>query len=236
MSGLRSVAGGGSQTGRVADELIDRILSGHYEIGDRLPPERQLAVEFGVSRPVIREALRMLALLQVVESQVGRGAFVIGKPDLSAVSGLTAPRDLFDVIDVREIVETGALRLAQSRATPADRKAVSDALADLRAAVLRGEETAELDVRFHRAIIDASGSKLLADIWGRLENEIRRSIRVSPFGRSMSAEILTDHESVAAGVIEGSLPEALKANTRLHLSHREFLTELDHDLPPEAGS
>lgn len=225
------MAGGGSQTGRVADALIERIRAGHYEIGGRLPPERQLAVEFGVSRPVIREALRMLTMLQVVDVQVGRGAFVIGEPDLGTVTGLNAPRDLFDVIDVREIVETGALRLAQSRATPSARRAVADALTALRAAVSSGSETAELDVRFHRAIIDASGSELLSDIWTRLENEIRRSIRVSPFGRSMSAAILADHEAVAAGVIEGQLPAALKANTRLHLSHRAFLTELDHDDP-----
>jgi len=228
---------GMSQTDRVADTLLDRIRSGRYVVGDRLPPERQLATEFGISRPVVREALRMLSMLQVIDVQVGRGAFVISEPDVATVSSLRAPHDLFDVVDVREIVETGALQLAQSRATPAARQAVRDALAALRTAVENGEETAELDVRFHRAIIEASGSALLRDIWTRLENEIRRSIRVSPFGRSMSTEILADHEHVAAGVIDGRLGEALASNSRLHLSHRAFLSDFSHGEgdPPEAA-
>ena len=171
----------------------------------------------------------MLSMLQVIDVQVGRGAYVISEPDVATISSLRAPHDLLDVVDVREIVETGALQLAQSRATPGARQAVADALAALREAVDSGEETAELDVRFHRTIIEASGSALLSDIWTRLENEIRRSIRVSPFGRSMSTEILTDHELVAAGVVEGKLGEALASNSRLHLSHRAFLSDFSHE-------
>jgi GntR family transcriptional regulator, transcriptional repressor for pyruvate dehydrogenase complex len=206
--------------------LLEAIRSQTYKIGDRLPSERQLASEFGVSRPVVREALRMLSMLQVIEVQVGRGAFVTADPDVETLSDLNTPRDLLDILDVREIVETGALRLAHSRATPADRQLVAGAIEDLQHAVSKKEETAELDVALHRAIISASGSEILLDFWTRLENEIRRTVRVSPSGRSMSPEVLREHETLASGITEGRLDEAIEAETRLSLDNRAFLVDL----------
>jgi len=214
---------GSSQTARVAEALLDRIESGAYETGARLPSERQLATDFGVSRPVVREALRILRMLQIVDVQVGRGAFVTGKPDLGTVLD---PNDLLDVVDVREVIETGALRLACDRATDADRAAVSEAAQALRAAVAVGGETADLDRRLHEAIIEASKSSTLLQIWKGLEDQIRRSIRVSPHGRSMSPEILREHETLAAGITDGAFDDAMRAAADLHRENRAFLAEL----------
>jgi GntR family transcriptional repressor for pyruvate dehydrogenase complex len=225
MTAPQSVGRPSSQTSRVADELLRRIESGEYPVGSRLPSERQLATEFELSRPVIREAMRMLTMLQVIDVQVGRGAFVTEAPDVGLLDA-EADRDLFDVIDVREIIEGGALRLAHGRATPAARESVADALRRLREAVDRHEETTDLDTRLHETIIEASGSSILREIWHGLQGEIRRSIRVSPTGRFMSAEVLRDHEALAAGVIDGELDEALAAASRLHLDNRVFLSEL----------
>jgi GntR family transcriptional repressor for pyruvate dehydrogenase complex len=222
----RSVARSTSQTSRVADELLRRIRGGEYTVGSRLPSERQLATEFELSRPVIREALRMLTMLQVIDVQVGRGAYVTEAPDVAGLLDDETDRDLFDVIDVREIIEVGALRLAQARATPAARAAVANALESLRQAVERHEETTDLDTRLHETIIDASGSAILLEIWHGLEGEIRRSIRVSPTGRFMSADVLEAHETLAAGVTDGEVEHALAAASRLHLDNRAFLSEL----------
>jgi GntR family transcriptional repressor for pyruvate dehydrogenase complex len=215
-----------SQTSRVADELLRRIRAGEYPVGARLPSERQLALEFELSRPVIREALSMLSMLQVVDVQVGRGTFVTDPPDDTGPLDPDVDRDLFDVVDVREVIEIGALRLAQARATPAAREAVGDALRDLQHAVEHREETTELDTRLHELIIDASGSPILREIWANLHDQIRRSVRVSPGGRFMTPEVLKDHVTLASGVTDGALDDALAAAGRLALDNRLFLTEL----------
>jgi GntR family transcriptional regulator, transcriptional repressor for pyruvate dehydrogenase complex len=217
---------GKSQTSRVADELLRRIRGGVYAVGDRLPSERRLAEEFKVSRPVVREALSMLTMLQLVDVQVGRGAFVTAADEPEAALDLNGPGDLLDVIDVREVIEVGALRLAQARATPQARHAVQRALDELRDAVREGQETTALDARLHETIIDASDSPILREIWHGLEGRIRNSIRVSPTGRSMSAAVLRDHEALASGIIDGHLAEALASAERLALDNRGFLTEL----------
>lgn len=217
---------GATQTSRVADELLRRLRAGDYPVGTKLPSERQLATEFGVSRPVVREALRTLTMLQVIDVQVGRGAFVLATTETDASLGLLDSGDLLDVVDVREVIEVGALRLAQSRATEAGRHAVATALDELRAAVRAGAETTALDQRLHATIIEASGSALLRNIWSSLEERIRSSIRISPTGRSMSPEVLGDHEELASGITDGRLDEALAAAERLALDNRIFLRDV----------
>jgi GntR family transcriptional repressor for pyruvate dehydrogenase complex len=215
---------GTPQTSRVADELLRRIQAGEYPVGSKLPGERPLALEFEVSRPVVREALRMLTMLQVIDVQVGRGAFVTeaSEPELA----LDDTGDLLDVIDVREVIEVGALKLAQSRASEEGRRAVAEALQALRDAVAAKAETTELDQNLHRAIIESSGSALLEGIWRSLEERIRSSIRLSPTGRSMSPEVLEDHEALASGVLDGHLEEALAAAERLAIDNRIFLRDV----------
>ncbi|HEX4805210.1 MAG TPA: GntR family transcriptional regulator [Conexibacter sp.] len=217
---------GGSQSMRVADQLLDRIRAGQHAVGDRLPSERALAEEFGVSRPVIREALRVLVMLQVVDVQVGRGAFVLAEPDLAPTLQAGDPLDLLDVVDVREIMETGALKLASARANAAAKRAVARALRELERAVEGERDTADLDRKLHAAIVDASGSPALVRVWRGLEREISLSIRLSPKGRFMSPEILDEHRRVAAGVTDGALDEALAAAARLHAENRRFVEEL----------
>jgi len=210
----------------VAEELLSRIRAGRYAVGDRLPSERALAEELGVSRPVVREALRVLVMLQVVDVQVGRGTFVLAEPDLTPSLEPRHPTELLDVVDVREIMETGALRLAATRANAGAKRAVAQALARLERAVEAGEDTADLDRKLHAAIVEASGSPSLSRIWQELEREISVSIRISPKGLFMSQEILEMHRLVAAGVTDGALEEALAAAERLHADNRQFVEEL----------
>jgi GntR family transcriptional regulator, transcriptional repressor for pyruvate dehydrogenase complex len=221
---------------RVAEKILERIRSKPYGVGDKLPAERALAEEFGVSRPVVREALRMLVMLQVVDVQVGRGAFVLGDPDLAPSLHPTDQIELLDVVDVREIMETGALRLAAERADARARSAVGKALAKLEKAVGREEDTTELDRKLHAAIVEASGSPALMRIWRNLEHEISLSIRISPMGRFMSPEILAEHRQVAAGVTDGAVDEAIAAVSRLHAENRKFVEDLIEREQASSGS
>lgn len=212
-----------TQRTRIADELLKAIRQQTIPVGTKLPSERQLATEYGVSRPIVREALGMLSMLDVIDIQMGRGAFVV-----SADVSTDAATDygLLDIVDAREAIEMGAVRLAVSRSQQEDRDAIDAALARLAEAVESRRETADLDMDLHRSIVEAARSPKLMQLWGNMTEEIAHTIRVSPHGRSMSPEIFHDHEALALGVVRGDVQAASAACSSLYDSHRDFLRSL----------
>lgn len=217
------VDGNGTQRARVADDLLKQIRDGIHPVGSKLPSERQLAEAFGVSRPVVREALGMLSMLDVIDIQMGRGAFVVSA-DVSTEQ--PAEYGLIDVVDAREVIEAGALRLAAVRSGLEEKEAVRGAIEALERAVRLGEDTTAADLELHRSIVRAARSPLLQKLWDDINDEIAQTIRVSPHGRAMSQAILADHRALAQGVIEGDLAGALAATRVLYDHHRGFLRSL----------
>lgn len=213
-----------TQRSRVADRLLQDIRDGRYAVSEKLPSERQLAEAFGVSRPVVREALMMLSSLDVVDIQVGRGAFVVAN-DVGPQPG-EKKRSLIDVTDVREALETGALRMSATRARRQEKAAVRAALDSLSSQVARGEETAADDLALHRSIVAAARSPILLQLWTNLTDEIAQTIRLSPHGRAMSEEILEQHRVLANGILVGELDAALVVCAELHEDNRRFLRGL----------
>jgi GntR family transcriptional regulator, transcriptional repressor for pyruvate dehydrogenase complex len=212
-----------TQRSRIADDLLSAIRTSKYPVGTKLPSERILAEEYGVSRPVVREALGMLSSLDVLEIQMGRGAFV-----LSSDVSVEQPSDytLIDIVDAREAIESGAIRLTAARARRTERTAVDRALRDLEHAVTSGIDTSKADMALHQAIVHAARSPLLEKLFVDMTDEIAQTIRISPHGRAMSAEILRDHKELAEGVIDDDLAKSLSACGRLYDDHRKFLRAL----------
>jgi GntR family transcriptional repressor for pyruvate dehydrogenase complex len=212
-----------TQRSRIADDLLRTIRDGEYPVGAKLPSERQLAEQYSVSRPVIREALGMLSTLDVIEIQVGRGAFVTSA-DVEIEP--TQKFGLLDIVDTREVIEAGALRLASDRADDHDREKVAAAFEALEAAVLAGKETTEPDIALHLSIVEAARSGMLLKLWSDMTGEIAQTVRISPHGKAMSKEILEDHRRLAAGITAGELDEAMHACSDLYNDHRQFLRSL----------
>lgn len=155
------------RTGNVFEEAVERVLQairlGVLSGGDRLPPERELALRLRVSRVTLREALSALQDAGFVERRRGRGGgcFVTGKTTW-AVAPPTAwsAKDLDDILAFRSVVETGAAELAAARAVS------DDALADLSALCRACEEASlerfrQADSRFHLGIAELAGSSSL---------------------------------------------------------------------------
>lgn len=212
-----------TQRSRIADDLLKTIRAGRFPIGSKLPSERRLAEQYGVSRPVIREALGMLSTLDVVDIQLGRGAFVIN-------TDVELEREqkfgLIDVVDAREVIESGALRLADVRADDNAKNQVAAAFRALEEAVAAKIDTTELDLALHHSIVEAARSPMLLKLWADMTEEITHTVRISPHGRSMNAEILEGHRKLAAGISEGELEAALHACSALYDGHRDFLRSL----------
>lgn len=181
MDDLIEISGqaGGAQSdyARVLDFIRQQLLSGRIKVGDKLLAERELSALLGVSRPVLREALRALSMIGAVEIRHGVGTFVT-TPDVSALGdffSLVLARQgdqLDDILESRVAIEHHAIRLACRRATQTDYDRLGDALVLIRNTIEDAEQGAKADFAFHSAIVAAGHSKTLATIYGALSNFI----------------------------------------------------------------
>jgi GntR family transcriptional regulator, transcriptional repressor for pyruvate dehydrogenase complex len=215
----------GTQRSRVADQLLRDIRARRYGAGERLPSERRLSETFGVSRPVVREALGMLSSLGLVDIQVGRGAFVTAKD--VAVQSQDAQRSLIEVTVMREMLECGALDVAARRdPTEVEIAEVKAALAELERCVADGAQATRADHRLHRAIVAAAQSATAVRLWEDLTREIWTVIRISPSGSTMDEATLDRHRVLAGGLLHGDVEQARQTCHDLHEDYRRFLRDL----------
>ena len=167
---------------RVIAHVRGLIERGALHPGDRLPTERDLAAQLGVSRPTVRTGLRSLATMGVVQSRQGAGTFISAGPPalaseplglLAALHGLT--RD--GLFEARRVLESGTSALAAERASGEHLAALSEQVTGMYAAVEEPGTFLLHDVLFHRAIAAASGNPVLGvliDMLGSLFYERRR--------------------------------------------------------------
>lgn len=145
------------------------IEDGSLHPGNRLPAERDLARQVGVSRPTVRAGLRALAAMGVVESRHGSGTYIPDGPPtlgseplsfLAALHGFT--RD--EMYEARRILEVGAAGLAAVRATPEQLASLSEEIANQFASVEDPVRFLLHDITFHRRLAEASGNQIVATI------------------------------------------------------------------------
>jgi GntR family transcriptional repressor for pyruvate dehydrogenase complex len=153
------------KSARIAEQIAEAIRLGVYHVGDRLPPERAIAEQMGVSRPSVREALSALQLVGVLETRPGDGTYVVKAPDRqdAAVSLLEDHESPVDALEARRVLERSIAQMAAARGTPQTLAAVARALEALRlAATLRDYEAfAAANGPFHLAIVRMTGNDLL---------------------------------------------------------------------------
>lgn len=183
MSGGVSIIQGGSSRGgyeRVLGFLREQLLSGVLKVGDRLLPERELAARLGVSRPVIREVLRAMAAMGVIDIRHGHGS-VVCEPDISGMADmfslmLAQNRDVADdVLEARIAIERHASRLACTRATPSDIVSLREAFAVIQSTISEPDLGGEADYEFHRRIVTAAHSATLSSLYAAIAVLLKRS-------------------------------------------------------------
>lgn len=158
-----------SSAGQVVDFVRRLIDAGRLKPGARLPAERDLAQEIGVSRPSLRSGLQTLQALGVIQSRQGAGTFIADGPPrlggaplsfLAALHGFT--RD--DMFEARRVLELGAASLAAERATMEGITVLADEVAAMFASLDDPQEFLIHDVQFHKAVAAASGNPVLATL------------------------------------------------------------------------
>jgi GntR family transcriptional repressor for pyruvate dehydrogenase complex len=219
----------------VAEQIKSLISSGALRPGDRLPAERDLAMQLGVSRPSLREALIRLEADGYIAT-TGRGGFVVIELTAPIISKplaellLQNPRASADILELRHGLESISTVYAAERATSSDWTRISKAFDELKACSLSDDRThlAELDAAFHLAIADATHNIALVHVMHGIHTLIRESMRHShrliDYDDAMERQLLNQHQAIHDAVVAGDAQKARRAAER-HLTYVRQLYE-----------
>lgn len=161
---------------QAADLLLERIRSGEWALGEKLPGETTLAPQLGVGRSTVREAIRQLAGRGVLTSRQGAGVFVTALEVPEDWDAVLRRADIASVIEARVAIEAEAAALAAARRTPADLRAIRRALArraENRSAI---ERHVDVDTQFHRAIVVAAHNPVLVEMFDSFTPRVRAAM------------------------------------------------------------
>lgn len=196
---------------RIVQQFQQLIATKQLMPGDRLPPERDLATLFGVGRTSLREAMRVLESMEIIESQPGQGTFlrqttvpltILARPVASCVAFRT-------ILEARRAVEPTIAALAAARATPVALGRLRQALADHTAQIEAGVTWTAGDLAFHRELTRAADNAVLYHFRESLEAVLeagRKAVERPGDGRPRQS--LQEHEAVLAAVMDRNAPEA----------------------------
>ncbi|UCV26942.1 FCD domain-containing protein [Ferribacterium limneticum] len=220
----------------VASTLERRILEGSLKSGDRLPPERELAIELGVSRPSLREAIQKLASKGMVTSRQGGGTYVTDALESTFFDPWqdmmgSYPNLREDMLEFRRMLEGQAAEWAAERATDADLQRLDQSFNALQSS-FEGDDTAkrsDADIAFHQAIGDAAHNVLLAHLSAALLRLMHDNIRLNLGELKMvpaaSRLLMSQHAAIHSAVRERK-PQAARSAAETHIDFvRETLAQ-----------
>jgi GntR family transcriptional regulator, transcriptional repressor for pyruvate dehydrogenase complex len=206
----------------VADAILEEIQAQRLKPGDALPSERELGKQFGVSRTVIREAIRALDAKGLLEVRTGSGVRIVAvdsdtvRESMRHFVSAVVP-DYTSVAEVRVVLEVAASGLAAERATPEDLEAVEAALREMKHSLDDAEAAARADLAFHRALASATHNELFLllhdSIGDALVAERRETLALGHQERRL---VLRAHRAIFDAVAAHDGPAA-EAAMREHL-------------------
>ncbi len=164
------------------EQLKNYILSGEVRLGERLPSERALADALGVGRYSVREALKVLEAVGLVESRVGEGTFLTTNTGASfgrilGLSFATWGGALIELLDARKMIEVEAARAAADRATPEELGLIETELKTMQANMDRVQAYLKADFNFHRRIGEASHNAIISQFVSNLVDLLEEVLR-----------------------------------------------------------
>ncbi|MEC7376264.1 MAG: FadR/GntR family transcriptional regulator [Pseudomonadota bacterium] len=190
----------GSLVETAIESLRGAIEQGVWSIGDRLPVESELSESLGVSRNTVREAVRVLVHVGMLETRQGDGTYVRATRDAGETLRRIAHTRLADQLEVRIMLETEAAKLAASRRTDQDLRKMTDAL-DARA---KAGAVLPLRIRhdesFHQALVAASHKSALVELYDYFSHAVSLTIEQTETNADLPEPSQEDHELLLAAV------------------------------------
>ncbi|WP_100373744.1 FadR/GntR family transcriptional regulator [Bacillus sp. FJAT-45037] len=219
-----------SQQPKVYIEVINKINEIMKEDdlteGDRLPSERELSDRLNVGRSSVREALRALELLDLIETRRGEGTFVkpVNSHRLVSIILSFLLKDEAaqqDLAETRRIVELEALRLAFERIDDIKLEQLQHLIDRSKEEWEHGDFPVEEDYLFHKTIVEACSNRLLLNIWIALVEYNKAAIKQSLAREGRPSVSIQEHEAIVTAIRDRNLDEALQA-MREHLHNSRF--------------
>ncbi len=204
----------------VVEQIQVLIKDGQLKVDERLPAERELAESLGVSRPSIREAMRILESLGVVTVKSGSGAYLnseyISKSDVDSLHELVEKYTKLELVEARKILECEIVMIAAKKATASDIKAIQEAYKKME--LMKNDENAFLlaDYAFHMAIADACKNRVLKAMLKTIRKPlIGLNLEVVKVPKQI-AIVMDMHGMILENIMAGDGDKA-KANMKEHL-------------------
>ncbi len=214
-----------SVTTRAIDSIREMIGAGELRPGDRLPPEQELADQLGVSRGSLREAVRALSQINVLDVRRGDGTYVTSLAPSELLSGLSFAMELLqsqgvdEVLEVRRMLFPAATALAAQRVTPEQLTAMH-AVADELEVATDPAEVAILQRRFQGLVGDATGNETLSSMLSAIQlrdENLRRAWLTSPKRR----EVALAHDRMLLEAFERGDSEMARSIATVRLDTRQ---------------
>jgi len=190
----------GSLVETAIESLRHAIETEQWLVGDKLPVEAELSEALGVSRNTVREAVRVLAHVGMLETRQGDGTYVRATRDAGETLKRIARTQLTDQLEVRIMLETEAAKLAAQRRTDQDVRAMTMALDARGKADSNLQERIRHDEAFHHALVAASHNSALSELYDYFSHAITQTIERTESDADLPEPSQEDHELLLAAV------------------------------------
>ena len=227
----------------VAEQIKKAIFDGKLKPGDRLPSERELCKIFGVGRPALREALRTLNVLGLIEVNTGvRGSFVKG---VDITQYMEAVREelahliqveeetVADLLQVRRYMQAGLVRAAAQKATPDDFEELDRLIKEMEGCGDDVYSYFPVAIEFHRKLALATKSKVYYLFWKIFEDILHKAYTLEKL-LPQDTKKLIELNKILLGAIKSGDVAAVDKAVALHKEEDKFFSDLLKDLGPEA--
>lgn len=206
---------------QIAKQLLQYIVTENLQPGDLLPSEIRLAEDFGVSRSVVREAMRAVAAQGVVEVVNGKGAMV--RPVDDSVLRLFFQRAIdighgsyVELMEIRTALEVQSAGLAAQRRTPPEAESLQRTVAAMQGELANLAVYAELDVEFHLLVAEAAHNQLLYHLISSIRKLLKDVVLAGLSRRDSRAQlerVQAVHAAIAAAITQGDIAAARQGMT-----------------------
>jgi len=208
-------------TGDIYRKMVTHLIRGDWTPGERIPPERELCQQLGVGRASLREALKALEIMGMIETRLGDGTYVcqrsefLSRPLLWAITS-SSDTEIQELVEARKLIEIELAGLAAERATPSDLKEIGVHLDQMESSIEDLDQFQRSDIAFHLAIAQASHNRILMNalllIRNLLQNWIGSALRIE----GVAQKALNQHQRIFMGIAKKNA-SAARAEMQTHL-------------------
>ncbi len=211
-------------TGDICRKMVTHLIRGDWGPGERIPPERELCLQLGVGRASLREALKALEIMGMIETRLGDGTYVcersefLSRPLLWAITS-SSEAEAQELVEARTLIEVELAGLAAQRASTTDLEEIGGHLDEMEEAQADIERFQRADIAFHLAIARASHNSILTNALLLIRNLLQNWIGSTLQVEGVAAKALEQHQRVFVAIAKKN---QLAARSAMHDHLREM--------------